>query len=75
MTDNENGHEGVNHYYIKDHYKDKSEVCEVLCKINDIMRKDNEIVSEDGDYGSIPNFYTHLEIGRWDKPFVMKTKT
>lgn len=24
---------------------------------------------EDGDYGSIPNYYRHIEIGKWNKPY------
>lgn len=32
--------------------------------------KKSKIVSEDGDYGSIPNFYYDVSFGRWDKPYV-----
>ena len=28
------------------------------------------IVSEDCDYGSIPNYYLNLSIGSWNKPYV-----
>lgn len=61
--------EGVNTYYIKDHYKDNTEVMEALQKIVDIMDESNATVSIDGDYGAIPKFYTRLSIGAWDKPF------
>ena len=26
--------------------------------------------TEDGDYGSIPDYYTWVHIGQWDKPYV-----
>lgn len=29
-----------------------------------------KIVSEDGDYGSIPNFYYDVSFGAWDKPYI-----
>ena len=28
-----------------------------------------KIISEDGDYGSVPNYYRIIQVGRWDKPF------
>jgi|ERR1035437_968578 hypothetical protein len=63
-------YEGVNHFYIKDHYQ--GEIKEALQQIADIMIKGEKIVSEDSDYGSIPNFYVDLNIGKWDKPFIYK---
>jgi len=67
-------YESVNHFYINDHYKDHPEVSDILIKIYTIMRAGNYIESEDGDYGSIPSFYTHLNIGRWDKPYTVISK-
>src|SRR5579872_6830712 len=59
--------EDVNHFYIKDHYE--GEVKDALQKIADILLEGEKIVSQDGDYGAIPNFYVNLSIGEWDKPF------
>lgn len=70
----EKGNEPVNHYYIKEHYKNNVEVMEALQKITDIMIKGEEVISQDSDYGAIPNFYVSLQIGEWDKPFVYKPK-
>ena len=67
LTEKEN--ESVNHFYVKDHYKDKPEVAEALQKIVDIMNGDNATMYHDGDYGAIPKFYTSLSIGEWNKPF------
>lgn len=66
--------ESVNHYYLEEHYKDDKEIYESLKKLADIMLEGEKIVSEDSDYGSIPNFYVNLSIGQWDKPFVYKGK-
>ena len=30
---------------------------------------DRYITSEDADYGNIPNYYLHISIGKWDKPY------
>lgn len=73
LTEKQN--ESVNPYYVKDHYKDNKEVMEALQKIVDILEGDNETISVDGDYGAIPKFYTHLSIGKWDKPFKYVPKT
>lgn len=70
----EQGNEPVNHFYIKDNYKHNVEVMESLQKIVDIMIRGEEIISHDGDYGAIPNFYVSLQIGQWDKPFIYKPK-
>lgn len=62
-------HEQINHFYIEEHYKDNPEIKNVLLKIYNIMSEGVRIISEDGDYGSIPNFYTNISIGTWEKPF------
>lgn len=59
----------VNTYWIGEHYKDKPQIKEVLSKIHSIMNQGNGTLCEDGDYGTVPNFYTNLSIGAWDKPF------
>jgi len=72
LTDEQNT--PINHFYIKDHYKDNAEVRDSLQTIADILLKGNEIVSEDSDYGNIPNYYVRLSVGEWDKPFIFKPK-
>lgn len=71
MLTNGNGetYEHVNHFYIRDHYKDFPQVRDVLARIYEIADQGNSIVSVDGDYGNIPKFYVGIRIGRWDKPF------
>lgn len=66
------GYESVNHFHIKENYKDYPAVRKVLEAIQDIINSSNYIESVDGDYGSIPSFYTNLEIGSWDKHYEIK---
>lgn len=70
LTDDPKGYEQVNHYYIKDHYKDRPEVAEFLQKVSDIMEKDNSSYgSPYDDYGLSWSFYTSLSIGDYGKPY------
>ena len=73
-----NGYCQVNHYWIKDHWKD-AEACEALIKINEIMHNapgraggkkfyDNSDAMT--DYFDTA-FYTHLNIGAWNKNYVL----
>jgi len=64
----------VNRFYIDEHYEDLPEVKKVLNTILEVANKGNYIESEDGDYGSIPSFYTRINIGKWDKPYQVISK-
>jgi len=77
-----NEYENVNHFYIREKYKvdhqyaidpDKDIRVEVLQKIKCIAAGNQRIIVEDGDYGSVPNYYVDIRIGRWDKPFTVNT--
>lgn len=59
----------VNHFYIADHYKGNIDLVKILLKINDIMNQKNGVEVVDSDYGAIPDYYTNIHIGQWDKPF------
>lgn len=71
MTTHPAGYEHVNNYYIKDHYADTPEVCKVLTRINDIVSKSKCIEHVCSDYGSIPNYYVSINIGKWDSPYIV----
>lgn len=62
----------VNVYWYKDHLKERPDAVQVIDTILAEIRKVRapKIVSEDGDYGSIPNFYYDVSFGKWDKPYV-----
>jgi hypothetical protein len=72
LTEKENGYENVNHFYIKDNYKDRPETAQVLQGIVDILKEDQSELTYDGDYGSIPTFYVGISIGDWDKAYQVK---
>lgn len=62
----------INHFYIDEHYASQPTICSTFNKVLDIVN-DNQprrIVSEDSDYGSIPNYYISLQVGKWDKPHI-----
>lgn len=63
-------YEQVNHYHISNHYEGK--VKSFLQLLADFVLKNNYVVVEDGDYGSIPKYYLDLSIGKWDKKYVIK---
>jgi len=69
LMDPLNAYESVNHFYIKDNYKDFPEIEYVLSRIYEIMSRGNCVESYDGDYGSIPSYYTHLKVGGFDRPY------
>lgn len=69
LRDETKTYETVNHFYINDTFKDFPEAKEVLIRINEIMNATNGVFVEDGDYGTVPNYYTNLSIGSYDKPF------
>lgn len=63
----ENGEEcSVNHYWIKENYQ--SEQKDFLLKVKEIADNRLRVIDENPDYGSIPNFYLDISIGKWNKP-------
>jgi len=69
LTDDPNGYEDVNHYYIDEHFEGQPEVHRVLSKTYNILTHDQGQEVYDMDYGSVPNFYIAITIGTWDKPY------
>ena len=66
--------ERVNQYWIKDHWADRPEALEFLLKVNEIISRDVKEVSYDYDYGSLPNYYYSIQIGKWNKPYTNSKK-
>lgn len=67
-------YEQVNVFWIEDTYKEYPEILKVLQKIYSIINDKNGVLVEDGDYGAVPNFYTSISIGSYNKPFSVVTK-
>ncbi len=62
-------HAQINTFYIDEHYKQEPAIRKVLGRINNIADENNGVEVEDSDYGTVPNFYVHISIGQWDKPY------
>jgi hypothetical protein len=63
----------LNHFYLEDYYEKGSKQLEVVQKVFDLVTQNQRIITEDGDYGKVPNYYIHIKVGKWDKPFVLKS--
>lgn len=48
----------------------RPEVAEVLNLIMPILNEGMGEGFEDGDYGHVPDYYTWVQIGKWDRPYV-----
>lgn len=68
MLEEGRDYEQVNHYYIEKHYEDQPKTRDVLLKIYEIINTSNYTVVVD----AVPKFYTHISIGKWNKPFQVK---
>jgi hypothetical protein len=65
----ERGNESVNPFYIAENFKTEYAKRDLLAGIYAIINSGNDTESYDGDYGTIPSFYTRIEIGKWDKSY------
>lgn len=66
--------ESVNHFWIEQHYGDNPTVRDFLLKMDSILGLNQRELVYDGDYGSVPNYYYSIRVGKWDKPYKLKTK-
>ena len=64
------GHLQLNHHLIEDDFKNNEEAKEVLLRIKELIFDEQRELTYDGDYGSVPNYYGNIHIGKWDRPFV-----
>jgi hypothetical protein len=61
----------INPYWLKENYANKPKIIEFISDITNIVHglEHPEIICEDGDYGSIPNYYLNILIGDYNKPY------
>jgi hypothetical protein len=57
--------------YTED-YESNPSIQDVMDVIMPILNEGKGDSHEDGDYGMIPDYYTWVHIGKWDKPYVIK---
>lgn len=62
----------VNHLYIDRYYQ--GEAAKTLAEVANFVQdiKAQETTHQDADYGSIPNYYFRLNVGKWDKPYKLR---
>lgn len=72
---NKDGYHQVNEYYIEEDSYLTEQAKKTLQKAQQVMQQYN-YSDCDGmiDYFNV-NYYTHLEVGKWDKPFTIKHRT
>jgi len=63
------GHCGVNPYYYRENFAAMPEALAVLDQVMSIATVGKRVQYVDSDYGSIPNFYVDVQIGKWDQPY------
>jgi len=66
----EKGHSQVNHYYIPDSKKYTEEAKKALYDVTKMVNEHNYNDSDATTDYFDTNFYLHLSVGKWDKPFV-----
>ncbi len=68
---NATGYDQVNHYHYRDHYSGKAK--ELMTKIVAAIYSGDYYDNSDAqtDYFDTA-YYAHINIGKWDKPFVVK---
>ncbi len=62
-------YEGVNHFYVEEHWSHLPEAMKALQHIVEIATDEQKEVYTSTDYGVVPNHYVSVTIGRWDKPY------
>lgn len=59
----------VNHFWYFEQFDGIALEC--LTEIINILNEKNGVEWEDGDYGTVPHYYLSVNIGRWDKPYLL----
>ncbi len=64
-------YEQLNEFYIEKNWEHNPAAQKFLLRVMEIVDEINpqHTVIEDSDYGSIPNYYFNLHIGKWDKDY------
>jgi hypothetical protein len=64
----------LNEFYIEKQFANNERARQLLLKIMQIIQSSHEQkeITYDYDYGSVPNYYINLNVGKWDKPYMLK---
>lgn len=68
--------EQINEFWIDSTFKENIRARDFLNSLLETIntKKEQKIISVDSDYGSIPNYYLRLRVGKWDKPYKLIAK-
>jgi hypothetical protein len=61
-------YEQLNPYLIENEFT--GETKDILLRIKEIIFAEQRELTYDGDYGSVPNYYANIHVGKWDRPFI-----
>ena len=56
-------------------FESNTPIADVMEVIMPILNEGKGEGYEDGDYGTIPDYYTWVQIGKWDKDYICTTDT
>ena len=65
---------GVTWNRYTEEYDSNPPIQDLLDIIMPILNEGKGASYEDSDYGSIPDYYTWVHVGKWDKAYEIKTK-
>ena len=51
-------------------WENDPQIADIMDIIMPILNEGKGASTEDGDYGMIPDYYTWVHIGKWDKPYM-----
>lgn len=60
----------VNHFHIERDWSERPKCGAVLLFIKELIEGEKPVSGhQDSDYGFVPNYYTSIHIGKWNKPY------
>jgi hypothetical protein len=63
----------INHFWIAENWKENPKAKKFLLALDKIATSAFDGGGfMDSDYGYVPDYYHNINIGRWDKPYVIK---
>ena len=67
-------HQQINEFYIERNWEHNPVAKELLLKVMEIVETTHEQkeLVYDQDYGSVPNYYISIQIGKWDREYVKR---
>jgi hypothetical protein len=71
LTEGSRVYQQLNHYYLDNMDYISKQAREFLKAVVNIIEPKTPGFY-DSDYGQVPDYFVHLEVGKWDKPYIQK---